>query len=110
MVLVFVFLNYILLTLFMNEYYLIYFLSIGLVIFGVHFYKYQVSGLSLLSSIFLIFISLFVLEYYDTSLFYLYVFFDLDKYYTFKGGEVSYILSALHSIFLFLGYNRKKYL
>lgn len=50
----------------------------------------------------------YLFEYFDEEVFETYLFFDLDRYYYFIGGEVSYLLSLLHSIIFFLGYNRKK--
>lgn len=52
-------------------------------------------------SILFINITTFLFECFDNEVYYLYLFFDLDKIYTPIGGEIVYILVLLHSLILF---------
>ena len=102
--------HYFLLKLFLQEHYLFYFLGIVLYIYLILkslFLTHQKNLYILLLSVFL-FSLLF--EFFDNEIFDLYLYTDMEKYYSFVGGEVGYILTLLHCIMIFLGYNRKKYL
>lgn len=57
--------------------------------------------------ILLIMLSPFLFEYFDNIIYNIYLYFDLDYYYKYVGGEVTYILTILHSFVFFLGYNRQ---
>ncbi len=101
--------NYILIVLFLQEYYLGYFFILSIIIYTIYNIQYISSKLNFYLSLFMMNITPFVLEYFDNSIFYFYLFFDLEKYYIFISNELAYILSFLHSIIFFLGYNGKKY-
>jgi hypothetical protein len=103
-------LQYYLLSLFTYEHYLSYFISLSILIYYQYkqrniFHK-KVLYLSLLSIIF----SVFLFTYFDNEIFNIYLFLGLEGFYYYLGGEVIYIISLLHAIVFFLGYNRKKYL
>lgn len=101
------FTNYILLCLFLEEYYVIYFLSFLFLSFIYMKYMHLENKLTLSFYSTLIIVSPFLFEYFDTTIFDIYLFLDLNELYRFVGGEVSYFLSVLHSFIFFLGYNRK---
>lgn len=94
--------NYILMILFIKEYYIFYFLALFISTYFVKLNPYV--------TVIIIFISVFTFQYFDDSIYYLYLYFDVNELYTFVGGEVMYILSLLHVFVFFLGYNRRKYL
>jgi len=103
-------LSYISLSLFLYEYYVAYFITIAiLTLFYVKSAWFPLVK-NFILSLFFILISPFVFEYFDNEIFNIYLFFDLNHFYYFVGGEVAYILSLLHCFIFFLGYNRKKYL
>lgn len=101
--------NYLLLVLFLNEYYEVYFIVLGIVAYGIYLQK-QTFKYYFYTSLIVIIISPFLFEYFDNFIYDIYLYFNINEVYTFVGGEVSYILSFLHSFVFFLGYNRKKHL
>jgi len=104
--------NYILILLFLNSYYLLYFCILFLVTLYIGIVRFQIAKNVFFISLLLFIVSDFLIEYFDTSVFNLYLFFDLEKIYTFAGGGIVYILSVLHIIVLFFKkmiYNREKY-
>ncbi len=94
--------NYVLLILFSKEYYIVYFLIL-------FFTTYMMKSKPTLV-IPIILMSPFIFEYFDDFIFSLYLYVDMNAFYTFIGGDIIYLLSILHSFVFFLGYNRKKYL
>jgi len=103
-------LSYILLSLFLYEYYIGYFMLMAILLFLYMKSNWFLWIKDLLLALVLIFLSPFLFEYFDHEIFETYLFFDLNYFYYFVGGEVTYILSLLHCFIFFLGYNRKKYL
>lgn len=103
-------LSYISLSLFLYEYYVVYFITI--VILTLFYVKsaWLPSRKSFIFALFSILISPFLFEYFDDTIFEIALFFDLNHLYYFVGGEVAYVLSALHCFIFFLSYNGKKYL
>jgi hypothetical protein len=104
--------NYILILLFLNSYYLLYFCILFLVSLYIGRVRFQIAKSVFFISLLLFIVSDFLIEYFDTSVFNLYLFLDLERIYTFAGGGIVYILSVLHIIVLFFKkmiYNREKY-
>jgi hypothetical protein len=104
--------NYILILLFLNSYYLLYFCILFFLSLYIGRVRFQIAKSVFFISLLLFIVSDFLIEYFDTSVFNLYLFFDLERIYTFAGGGIVYILSVLHIIVLFFKkmiYNREKY-
>lgn len=100
-----IFVHYYLLKLFLLEDYIIYFLSIAILLYISR--KFRSKKYILTLSILCITLSPFLFEYFDNSIYYFYLFLNLNDRYSYVGGEVTYFLSLLHSIVFFLSYNRK---
>ncbi len=108
MPIIFVLLHYLLMVLFLREYYLFYFFIL-LFIFYMESTKQYISSKGNFIVIMILFaLTPFLLEYFDTSIYYMYLFLNLENFYTPIDTQVSYILSFLHSIVFFLAFNRKK--
>ena len=104
--------NYILILLFLNSYYLLYFCILFFLSLYIGRVRFQIAKSVFFISLLLFIVSDFLIEYFDTSVFNLYLFFDLERIYTFAGGGIVYILSVLHIIVFFFKkmiYNREKY-
>ena len=93
--------NYFLIVLFLKSYYLIYFVTLGLVALWVYFIKKRVSKYFTFLTVLVLNISTFLFEYFDDDIYDIYLFFNLNEIYTFVGGETIYILALLHSLILF---------
>ena len=102
-------LQYVLVVLFLEEFYSLYFFTLFTALFIYDRFSFEnTTNLSL--GISTLFVTTLLVIFFDDELFDLYLYFDLEHFYIAVNGKVSYILTLLHSIVLFLGYNRKKYL
>ena len=102
------FVHYLLLKTFLLELYVVYFISFTILVYI--FRQSKVEKPIFIFSLCLIILSPFLFEYLDNYIYNLHLFLDYNEQYSFVGGEVTYVLSLLHSIVFFLSYNRKKYL
>ncbi len=102
------FINYILIISFLESHYFIYFFMLTLILYAL--YKIEIKKVMFSVCLFFILVSPFLFQFFDNYIFESYLFFDLESFYTFVGGEVSYILAPLHAFLFFLGYNSKNYL
>ncbi len=107
MVLLLVPLNYLLIVLFLNQYYLCYFLVVTIFFYTLHRMRYRVKRYDLGLYVFLFFGSILLVEYFDIYIFDIYLFLDLENIYTFVGGLIAYILSVLHSFIFFFSVFKK---
>lgn len=102
-------LNAILTALFIRQCYTDYFVS--LFVFWYFFYRYEreydwykipLCGVSFI-------VSIFLYRFFDDTIFDIFVELDIDRFYTFIGGGVAYILAILHLFIFFfkkVEYNR----
>ncbi len=96
-----VIINYILIIVFLNLLYLIYFILLFFLCCLIYKSSFSVEKNILFIYLFLFIISVFLTEYFDLYIFDIYLFLDLEKFYTYIGGSIAYILAILHSIIFF---------
>jgi hypothetical protein len=101
-----IFINLILLTLFIKGYYLLYFLILVAVVFLVN-KKYL--SVNIVVMLFILFTP-FLVNYFDEYIYDMLIDFSLDEYYFTLKSVVSDILAFMHTFIFFLSYNRKNYL
>ena len=93
-------LNYFLVILFLKGYYLSYFFL--LLLSALFVYKTNIiRGYLRYICLSMFLVSVVIFEYFDDEIFDFYLYFNLDRFYIYMGGTISYVLAFLHSIFFF---------
>ena len=90
-----------LIILFLNSYYAVYFIILILLVYGFFTYKIILKRDFKYLSVVLILITTFAAIYFDNEIFDIYLYFDLDKIYISIDSKITYILALLHSLILF---------
>ncbi len=93
--------NYILILLFLNSYYLIYFIALILLSFLQFKFKFIKNKYMKVLVVLFMFVTVFAFEYFDDNIFDIYLYFNIDAIYRPLSGDIKYILILLHSFILF---------
>ena len=98
--------NYLLVILFLREYYLVYFVLLVMAIIILNIFTLFHKKLFLLSTV------LFVLIFFsfENEVFEIYLYCNINNIYTDINSFITPVLIFLHLFIFFLGYNSKKYL